>query len=221
MEYYVYVHTNKLNGKKYIGITSQNPKRRWRSNGQGYIGQAFYNAVQKYGWDNFTHDIIAEKLVESDAKTLEQQLIAEFKTTNSKYGYNVTAGGESNLKYLSNKERLEAIAETKRIAARKYRSDPDKYLLSRASQKSYKEKRKLDQTKHEADLQAARIVGKVCREKVKVIRQQLRTLYSQQPEAFCIDDYKLAFGFTEDKKSYLCNSIKVLAELYDKISSIC
>ncbi|MCR5503429.1 MAG: GIY-YIG nuclease family protein [Lachnospiraceae bacterium] len=43
----VYIRTNKINGKKYIGI-STNPERRWK-NGTGYIGQFFGTAIQKYG----------------------------------------------------------------------------------------------------------------------------------------------------------------------------
>lgn len=35
-EYCVYVHTNEINGKKYVGMTSQVPERRWRTDGSGY-----------------------------------------------------------------------------------------------------------------------------------------------------------------------------------------
>lgn len=52
----VYMHTNNINGKRYIGI-SQNPKRRWK-NGNGYKTQLFGKAINKYGWDNFTHEIL-------------------------------------------------------------------------------------------------------------------------------------------------------------------
>lgn len=47
--FYVYVHTNKVNGKKYIGITSQTPSHRWR-NGNGYKHcRKFYHAILYYG----------------------------------------------------------------------------------------------------------------------------------------------------------------------------
>ena len=60
--YCVYKHTSPSN-KVYIGITSQEPERRWQ-NGYGYATQQlFWRAIQKYGWDNFKHEIIAEKLL--------------------------------------------------------------------------------------------------------------------------------------------------------------
>ena len=216
--YYVYCHTNKINNKKYIGITVQNPERRWRSKGQGYRGQAFYNAIKKYGWDAFIHEIIASELTEIEAKLLEQQLIAKFKTANSKYGYNTTIGGESNLKYASNEAREEAIAETKRKSAQKRYADPTKLPAIKASQKKYKDIRKLDPIKHEADLQAARLAGKKCQEKVKEIRKRLRDLYNQNPTLFSIEDYEIAFKFKEDKKSYICVSIKKLQSILDRIT---
>lgn len=91
--YCVYIHTNKLNGKKYIGLTCQSVERRWK-HGQGYKGSTyFYNAIQKYGWDNFCHDVIQSGLTKQQAQDLESKLICEYNTQNEKYGYNLESGG--------------------------------------------------------------------------------------------------------------------------------
>jgi len=91
--YCVYVHTNKINGKKYVGITRRDPEKRWL-NGRGYIGcNAFYAAIKKYGWLGFYHDILSTGLTKSDAENMEKQLIKIFKTTQRKYGYNIMFGG--------------------------------------------------------------------------------------------------------------------------------
>lgn len=94
-EYTVYIHISPSN-KYYVGITSKKPEHRWW-NGKGYkSNKYFYNAIQKYGWDNFEHEIIAEHLTEQEAKNFEITLISKLKSTNRKYGYNITLGGESN-----------------------------------------------------------------------------------------------------------------------------
>ena len=57
--YTVYQHKNKINGKIYIGITSKDPEKRWGHNGYNYKSSSyFYSAIQKYGWDNFEHNIL-------------------------------------------------------------------------------------------------------------------------------------------------------------------
>ena len=44
--YIVYQHKNKINGKNYFGITSQNPIERWRKDGSGYkTSPHFYSAI--------------------------------------------------------------------------------------------------------------------------------------------------------------------------------
>lgn len=90
----VYCHQNKLNGKKYIGITSK-PTLEDRSGNKGQnYGFYFGNAIHKYGWENFEHFILLENLSRQEACMFEQYFIKEFNTQNASYGYNITAGGE-------------------------------------------------------------------------------------------------------------------------------
>ena len=93
-KYTVYCHINKLNGKKYVGITGQKVENRWR-NGNGYQGQVFYNAILRYGWHNFYHEILYSGLTKHQAEQMEIKLISEWKTNDARYGYNASSGGES------------------------------------------------------------------------------------------------------------------------------
>lgn len=92
--YTVYYHENRINNKKYIGITKQKCKRRWGKEGHGYkTCTYFYHAIEKYGWKNFEHVIIATNLTKNEAYNFEKILIRELDTTNSKKGYNIAVGG--------------------------------------------------------------------------------------------------------------------------------
>ena len=92
--YTVYVHINKANGKRYYGQTKRKVDYRW-DNGNGYKKNqpAFYNAIQKYGWDGFEHIIVAEHLTLEEANELETRLIEQFQTLSHEYGYNILYGG--------------------------------------------------------------------------------------------------------------------------------
>ena len=88
--YSVYKHTSP-SGKVYIGITSMNPKARWKA---GYKDcHAFYNAIQKYGWESIKSEVLFTGLTKDDACAKEIELIAQFNSTNPKYGYNISRGG--------------------------------------------------------------------------------------------------------------------------------
>lgn len=91
----VYEHINKTNGKRYIGITSQPLSRRWRKNGAGYKSCVlFYRAIQKYGWDNFEHNILYQGLSKQEAQQKEKEIIAKYQSNNPEFGYNLLSGGE-------------------------------------------------------------------------------------------------------------------------------
>lgn len=92
-KYCVYKHTNKINGKVYIGQTKQAPKKRWK-HGEGYKkNPLFYRAIQKYGWENFEHEILLENLTVDEANTCEILYITFYQSNEPEFGYNLTSGG--------------------------------------------------------------------------------------------------------------------------------
>lgn len=89
----VYCHVNKINGKRYVGITGRSVEKRWL-NGKGYQYNAhFNNAIKKYGWDNFEHQIIAKDLTKREAEEMEIKLIKEWNLQDCNLGYNLADGG--------------------------------------------------------------------------------------------------------------------------------
>lgn len=116
--YCVYAHINKVNRKVYIGITS-NPERRWQHSGKQYFAcTAFYNAIQKYGWNGFMHVVLVDGLTKEVAFEVEKQLIKE----NKHRAYNISDGGntgpalfgERNPNYhkIRNKEHCERLSQS-------------------------------------------------------------------------------------------------------------
>lgn len=92
--YSVYKHTSP-SGKIYIGITSQEPKKRW-ANGLSYRHQRYLStAIKKYGWDNIKHEVLFENLTKEQAEQKEIELIAFYKSNDRRYGYNIENGGKA------------------------------------------------------------------------------------------------------------------------------
>jgi len=92
----VYKITHIASGKSYIGI-SKDVHRRWTQHkswvNTGARRSAIYSAMQKYGIDAFSWQII-EECSKDDLEMREQHWIAVFDTFRN--GYNLTAGGEYN-----------------------------------------------------------------------------------------------------------------------------
>lgn len=92
--YIVYCHTNKINNKKYIGITRRTIEERWNY-GFGYRkNKHFWQAIQKYGRKNgFYHEVIASNLTKEEAYNFEKLLINKLQTHVPEFGYNLDLGG--------------------------------------------------------------------------------------------------------------------------------
>ena len=91
----VYKHTNKINGKVYIGMTGESTlNKRW-DNGNGYKdNDSFFSDIQKYGWiEGFYHIVMEDNLTKEEAEDLEKKLIRKYNSQNKDYGYNLAVGG--------------------------------------------------------------------------------------------------------------------------------
>ena len=108
--FYVYMHVNRINNKKYIGITSQKPEYRW-NNGKKYKEcPRFYKEILKYGWDNFKHIILHSNLKFEEAEELEQFYIKKYKTLDEQFGYNMQNGGIKSFSILNETKEKISIA---------------------------------------------------------------------------------------------------------------
>lgn len=211
---YLYLHLNKNNRKKYFGITTQKIARRWK-NGSSYSNNShFYNAIKLYGWENFYHMVLCDRLTIDAAKKLEVALIRCFDTTNPDFGYNKTIGGEGGCKYYTKAEATLAQKETALRSARKRYADPEKRKDVIAASAKYQRKvREIPEI-----LEQKRTMERAARRKVKLVRDQLRDLYARRPELFSEAQITNAFGFKEDNKTYICQSAKKLTSLLDQLN---
>ena len=132
-KYFVYQHINKINNKKYIGITSRTPKERWGSNGYNYRSTPyFYSAIKKYGWDNFEHEILYSQLTKEEACEIERKLIEENKTQNKQFGYNITEGGDAPSMPIEIRKRLSEALKGNKNGLGKVCSEEKKRKISEA-----------------------------------------------------------------------------------------
>lgn len=92
----IYVITNLINGKKYVGQSVDVPTRiiqhRYHLNAGIHYNDHLQRAWNKYGKDNFRFDVL-EYCDIDELDDLERKYISEFDTMNDKCGYNLESGG--------------------------------------------------------------------------------------------------------------------------------
>ena len=170
MSYWVYIHTCKANGKKYVGCTTRvKPELRWRE-GNGYqYNKYFYSAIQKYGWSNFEHEAW-ELTCKSEMYYAEKYLIAYYHTTESEFGYNHSSGGEkSSLGCKHSEEYRKKLSEAHKgkVLSLEHRKRISETLKKRCSDPEVRKKMAESQKKKWSDLELRKRVSEALKGKTR------------------------------------------------------
>lgn len=93
----IYMYTNKINGKRYVGQTTRTLEKRHCQH--LFQHESYFDrALQKYGEDNFTLEILADNIVDIDElNRLEEYYIEKYDTFNN--GYNLNRGGNNQTRF--------------------------------------------------------------------------------------------------------------------------
>ena len=108
--YAVYIITNTVNAKQYVGI-SADLERRWARHRNANEGQLIHRAIKKYGVEAFVFTHVADCFDVETAKTLERAFIVEH-NTKMPNGYNMTDGGDGTLGMKKTEEHKQKIRES-------------------------------------------------------------------------------------------------------------
>jgi group I intron endonuclease len=95
---FVYLIENRLNSKKYVGITKHSIESRFKehirnSRGPNLEGRRLYQSMKKHGVENFDVSLL-ETCAPEHVYELEQKWIRHYNSNSYEFGYNMTAGGE-------------------------------------------------------------------------------------------------------------------------------
>lgn len=117
MSFHVYLIHNVLNNKVYVGKT-KDPAKRWRKHMETALSSRkdhkFYlhHALKKYGTDNFVFTVIQQFSTEAEQDLAEKYWIQYFNSRDSKFGYNLTDGGEGCVGRILSQSTKNKISET-------------------------------------------------------------------------------------------------------------
>lgn len=113
--YEIYLVTNLINGKHYVGVTSQGVETRFKEHlWDAHKGSKtiFHNALRKYGVENFRLEILESNISPECAGEREQYYIRAYDSYYvSRKGYNMTEGGNGTVGYVFTDEVKQKLSE--------------------------------------------------------------------------------------------------------------
>lgn len=131
----IYLITNLVNGKVYVGQTNRTLRTRWYNHKYDAIQRnedfPICRAIRKYGPENFTIVELATCETREWSDYFERVWILLYDSRNDKVGYNIREGGNSSAMPASTKEALRAS----RLG--KTHSEETKKLIGEASKRAW------------------------------------------------------------------------------------
>ena len=111
----IYIITNKLNNKKYVGQAIDINQRwmRHRSDYKRLTSKYLYRAMNKYGIDNFLFEVLESEIPIESIHEREIFWIEQL-GTKAPLGYNMTDGGEGSINRIVSAETREKISNSKK-----------------------------------------------------------------------------------------------------------
>lgn len=220
----IYKATCKTTGKSYIGYTTMRLKDRFKYCGKrAHLVRAFdlkekskfYNALRKYGWQDFTVSILEKmtieqaKIREANGKTyISNREIYWIEKYDAYYnGYNMTLGGDGifGLKMSEETRRKISLASTGRSCSGWHHTEEAKRKISQIS-KGNKYNLGRTQTQEEKDKRAASLRGKHRTEEQKAKMSKI------QKEVWSNEELR-------QKHSAICKGRVISEEQKQKISN--
>jgi group I intron endonuclease len=95
----IYVITNTVNQKRYVGKTVCSPTKRWREHRHASKSRdsLLYRSMRKHGIANFSLEVVDHALLQEELNAKEAEWIARLNTTDCAVGYNSTTGGDGGM----------------------------------------------------------------------------------------------------------------------------
>lgn len=140
----IYMITNQIDGKKYIGQTRRTLEERWREHLHSARQPSrhkqcpyLYAAMNKYGFENFSVRIIDDADSQEELDDIEELWISKLGTTDRRFGYNISFGGASPCSNPETRAKLSASLKGKPAWNKGQPMSPEHYANSVKARQKY------------------------------------------------------------------------------------
>ena len=173
MEGIIYKFLNNTNNKVYIGQTI-NEKNRYRDHKYCYSESLFHRAVKKYGFENFTYEVL-EVLDVSELDKRERYWISYYQSNDLEKVYNLTEGGDGSKGMKRSDETRKKMSESHKMKSSNWKGHHPSEESKKKMSESHKGKHHSDETRKKMSESHKGIMNPTCKGKTWTLLNGKRT----------------------------------------------